>query len=115
MPLSEFEIKKCEHAINEFMTAHRPPPQMRSQLDFGYRIENQSVLLFEVRPNWKDPEIKIEIPIAKATYVKSQNTWKIYWQRSDLKWHVYEPHPIAKTLEDFLSVVAADEYACFFD
>jgi len=114
MSLSEFEIKKCERSIAEFMLARRPPPHIREQLDFGYRIENQSVLLFEIRPDWQDSKKKMETSIAKATYVKRHNHWKIYWERADLKWHSYEPYPITKTLEEFLSVVSEDHYACFF-
>ena len=114
MSLSEFEIKKCERSISEFMLARRPPPHIRDQLDFGYRIENQSVLLFEIRPDWQDSKKKMETSIAKATYVKRHNHWKVYWERADLKWHSYEPYPIAKTVSEFLSVVSEDQYACFF-
>jgi len=87
---------------------------MRNQLDFGYRIENQSVELFEVRPVWNKPEEQTEAPFAKATYVKKEKLWKIYWQRQDLKWHSYTPAPTAKYFEDFLSIVSDDANACFF-
>ncbi|MGH8716972.1 MAG: DUF3024 domain-containing protein [Burkholderiales bacterium] len=30
-------------------------------------------------------------PVAKATYVKAQDVWKVFWQRADLKWHRYDP------------------------
>ena len=52
--------------------------------------------------------------MARATYVKRQSLWKVYWQRADLKWHLYEPVPEVNTLEEFLRIVEADEYACFF-
>ena len=57
---------------------------------------------------------KIEESVAKATYVKSRNIWKIFWQRADLKWHRYQPDPEVKTLEEFLYVVERDEYCCFY-
>ena len=109
MPLSEFEIKSCERDIAKFMEARRPPVHIRDQLDFGYRIENQSVLLFEIRPDWQDKSKKMESSIAKATYVKRHSHWKVYWERADLKWHSYEPHPVADSLSEFLSVVAEDK------
>lgn len=31
----------------------------------------------------------MESPVAKATYVKTQNIWKVYWMRADLRWHAY--------------------------
>jgi len=83
---------------------------MRDKLDFGYRQEGQSVEIFEIRPVWNDPSEKMESSIAKATYVKSKNQWKVYWMRADLKWHGYEPCRIVKNLEEFLQVVDEDQY-----
>lgn len=114
MAISEFEIKKCEKLVSEYVERHRPPPYMRNEIDLAYRIENQSVEIFEIRPWWKNPEKKIEESIAKATYVKSRGIWKIYWQRADLKWHLYEPQPEVASLEAFLDVIEKDEYACFY-
>ncbi len=114
MAISEFEIKRCEKEVEKFLSAKRPPAYIRNELDFSYRIENQSVELFEIRPNWRNPEEKIEIPIAKATYVKKGKHWKIYWQRRDLKWHSYAPVPSVQFFEEFLSVVSEDANACFF-
>ena len=114
MAISEFEIKGCEREIEKFLEKRRPSVHVRNQLDFGYRIENQSVELFEIRPQWRNPEEKMEIPFAKATYIKKEKLWKIYWQRQDLKWHNYTPIPTVKYFEEFLSIVSEDANACFF-
>ncbi len=114
MAISEFEIKRCEKDIEKFMSKHRPPAHIRSEVDIGYRIDNQSVELFEVRPRWDNPQEKTETPVAKATFIKAKQIWKVYWQRSDLKWHSYDPTPNVKYLEDFLSVVGEDKHSCFF-
>ncbi|MBD3896896.1 DUF3024 domain-containing protein [Halomonas sp. ML-15] len=114
MALSEIEHKKIEKALGGFMARRRPPAHLRDQLDLGHRITGQSVEIFEVRPQWDNPSDCIEIPIAKATYVRSNRSWKIYWQRADLKWHRYEPQPSVRSIDNFLAVVEADEYACFF-
>jgi hypothetical protein len=100
--------------VKKFLEARRPPPHVRGQLDFGYRIEGQSVELFEIRPEWRNPEKKTKIPFAKATYVKKEKHWKIYWQRQDLKWHLYQPMPEVQFFEDFLALVSEDAHACFF-
>ncbi|WP_370691331.1 DUF3024 domain-containing protein [Bradyrhizobium sp.] len=55
-----------------------------------------------------------EHPIAKATYNKNKKNWKIFWQRADLKWHDYEPHLEAASIEEFLNVVEKDDHGCFF-
>jgi len=112
--ISEFEEKRCESEMEKFLSKHRPPAHIRSQLDIGYRLENQSVQIFELRPQWNDPSQKTETPVAKATYVKTQKIWKIYWHKSDMKWHRYEPNPEVRFFEDFLSIVGEDKHACFF-
>ncbi len=114
MSLSEFELKKCEKAIAAFMKKRRPPPHIRKELDLGYRIKGQSIEIFEIRPEWRNPKNIIEIPVAKSSYVRTKGTWKVYWQRQDLKWHRYDPDPEVKSIEAFLELVDRDEYACFF-
>lgn len=114
MAFSEFELKKYEKAVMGFIKKNRPPPHIRSELDISYRLVGQSVEIFAIRPCWDNPQEKMENSIAKATYVKTQGVWKIYWQRADLRWHSYEPNPKVKSLEEFFTVVESDEHACFF-
>ncbi|EAT16848.1 DUF3024 domain-containing protein [Desulfuromonas acetoxidans] len=114
MAISEFEIKRYKKIVNHYIESHRPEPHIRNQVDLSFRIENQSVIIFEIREVWNQPGKKMESPIAKATYVKKTNSWKLYWQRADLKWHRYEPTPEVKTIEVFLAVLEKDEYGCFW-
>jgi hypothetical protein len=114
MALSEFEQKKIEKIVREYVEKHRPPAHIRNKVDLSFRFKGQSVEIFEIRPRWNNPSVKIEESVAKAIYVKSKRNWKIYWQRADLKWHRYTPVPEAKTIEQFLDVVEKDEYSCFF-
>jgi len=114
MTLSEFEEKKYEKIMKDYVEKHRPPVHLRNEVDLSFRIKGQSVEIFEIRPLWNDKSKKIEEAVAKATYVKNQKIWKVYWQRADLKWHRYDPYPETKTLEEFLDVVAKDEYSCFY-
>ena len=114
MALSEIETKRIERAVSDFMRRKRPPPHIRPELDLGYRIDGQSLELFEIRPFWADPSRIMEAAVAKATYVKRSGRWKIYWQRADLKWHRYDPDPEVDSIEDVLAIVEADEYGCFF-
>lgn len=114
MALSEFEIKRLEKIVGQYIEKKRPPADIRDEVDLAFKIEGQSVIIFEIRPAWNNPKEKMELPVAKATYVKSQNVWKIYWHRADMKWHGYDPEPEVDTIEDFLKVVEEDKYACFF-
>jgi hypothetical protein len=114
MALSDIERKRCENALAGFLLRRRPPPEIRPQLDLGYRVAGQSVVLFETRPVWDDPTRTIELPFAKATFVRTRGHWALYWRRSDLKWHGYEPRPDVLTIEEFVAVVERDELHCFF-
>ncbi len=114
MTLSEFEIKRCEKLVAEFISKRRPPPHIRAQLDLAFRIRAQSIEIFEIRPHWKEKGKTLEEPVAKATYIKNKGNWKILWQRADLKWHSYQPSPNVASVEEFLNIVDRDEYGCFF-
>ena len=115
MALREFETKRLEKIVGALIEARRPAPHIRSQLDRAFRITGQSIEIYEVRPRWRGaPGEIMEQAIAKATYVRTQNLWRVFWMRSDLKWHGYEPAATVKSIDEFLAVVDADQYCCFF-
>lgn len=51
--ISEFEEKRCKRELEKFLAVHCPPVHIRNEVDIGYRLENQSVEIFEIRPHWK--------------------------------------------------------------
>jgi len=112
--LSEFELKRCRKLMDAWLEKKRPPVHIRSQRDVAYRVKNQSIEIFEIRPAWDDPSRTMETPIAKTTWVKTQRCWKVYWMRADLKWHGYEPLPQVENLEAFLEELNNDPYCCFW-
>ena len=114
MALTEIELRRSEKALAQFLERRRPPEHIRDQLDIEYRMNGHSVEIFEVRPDWQDKSKKMESPVAKATFVRTRNRWRVFWMRRDLKWHGYEPNLEVHSLEAFLNVVARDEYCCFF-
>lgn len=112
--LSEFELKKIEKSVGGLVSKRRPPVPMRKKLDLGYRISGHSVEIFSIRPVWNNPEEYREHDVAKATYVKTQKVWKLYWQRQDLRWHSYEPKARCRTIEEVVAEVDADPFGCFW-
>lgn len=114
MAFNDLDSKRIANAMAAFLAKRRPPPHIRPELDIGYRLIGQSIEIFEIRPQWDNPSIIREHPFAKATYVRTQNLWKVFWNRSDLKWHGYEPASTVKLIEEFLAAVDADHYGCFF-
>jgi hypothetical protein len=67
MAISEFEIKRIEKLVGGFVEKRRSEPAIRNKLDIGFLISGQSFEIYEIRPQWDNPEKKIEGPIAKAT------------------------------------------------
>ncbi len=113
MAISEFEVFKVEKAAKKFCedrNKHYPP----DQLYIDFRLEDQQLFLFEVRPKWNDPSVKIEIMVAKLWYIKKESIWKLYWQRQNMKWHLYEPNGVNKELEPLLAEVWNDSHGCFW-
>ena len=99
--------------MENYVEKVRPPENIRKQLDLSYRIEDQSVVLIEIRPIWKHHVESAEHSYAKATFIKSKNVWKIFWLRANLNWYSYEPMPEVSTLKEFLEIVDKDDYHCF--
>ncbi len=115
MAFSESELSQhLETLEREFWTKRRPPLELRDKIREGQRISGQSILLFYERPAFRRPKEFIESSIAKIRYNRTRNVWQIYWQRADLKYHSYKPHPEAATLSDALAVINADPHGCFF-
>ncbi len=109
-----FKTLDVIEVMENFVAGIRPPEAIRNKLDIGYKIEDQSIIIFEIRPQWDNPEIILEHPFAKTTFIKAKNIWKVFWMRADLKWHGYAPNPTVKHLKDFTKLVEEDRYHCFF-
>jgi hypothetical protein len=109
------ELPLVERAVTAFMQRRRPPEAIRKELDLEHRIDGQSLEILERRRAWQgSPGETIELPVAKATFVRSRDHWRVYWQRADLRWHRYDPAPEVRTVPEFLGVVDEDAYCCFF-
>lgn len=96
-----------------FWSKRRLPLHIRDQIREGQRMEGQSIELFFVRSLFNDPSRTVEEPIAKLTFVRSSEVWRIFWKRADGNWHRYQPFPKAATLEAALRVIDQDANGCF--
>ena len=112
MAFSELELARVHRTMAAYIARRRPRPEIREELDIGYSVEGQSVIIHEDRRRYDGSRI-LE-PVAKATWVKTQKVWKIFWMRADLRWHGYEPLAQVHTLDDVLAGVDADPYGCFW-
>jgi hypothetical protein len=113
MAFTEEELEILNKEMNDFIIKRRPPEKVRNQVDLAYKIEKQSIIIFEIRKMFQREEM-VDIPIAKATYVIEGKKWKIYWQKADLKWHLYEPNNEVTNIKSFIQIVDEDEFGCFW-
>ena len=114
MAIELLQTLEVIEAMENFIARKRPPANIRHQLDLSYKIEGQSIIVFEVRPRWNNQEEKMECNIAKTTFVKAKNHWKVFWQQSDLNWHGYTPQPNVKSPNDFVKLIEEDKCHCFW-
>jgi len=113
MAISEFEIFKVEKSAKQFCDNRNKnyPPD---KLYIDYRLEGQSLFLLEVRPVWNDPSRKTEMDVAKITFIKKESLWKLYRQRQNMKWQLYDPKSNSKDLEVLLKEIWDDPMGCFW-
>ena len=90
------------------------PPEVRDMLKLCHRTEGNSILLFEFRSSLMRPGPWHEEMVAKFTYVKNRKCWRLFWMRSDLKWHSYHGLPVARTFGELFHEVDTDPLCCFF-
>ncbi len=116
MAFTDAEIDEHKDVLDAYIERNRPPEHIRDKLDYSYEIDvsKQSIELVEIRPSFRNPKKKTTSSFAKVRYFRSTDEWRIYWMRSDLKWHIYEPMDTAPSLLVFLAVVREDEYGCFY-
>jgi Protein of unknown function (DUF3024) len=122
MALTDIEHHKIKKFIGG-LCEDRTPEHLKDQLRYEYEIYKQSVVVFEVRPVVRvrsdthplnDPSEYTQAPIAKIKFIRSSNTWRLYWQRADMKWHSYEPLDSSKDLKDLIDEIERDPNGCFF-
>ena len=114
MAFDEIQTQRIKNVVCAYVERHRPPASIRAQVDLAFRLTGQSVELFEIRPPFQgSPGEILELPFAKATFVRTSSTWRVFWRRADLKWHAYPPEPHVESVERFLYLVEQDSHACF--
>jgi hypothetical protein len=114
MAFTEFEEQVNQRAIADFMAKRRPPEHIRPRLDIGVEENGQAIEIFSIVPHYKFKSELVRQNIARIRFYRSRDEWQLYWQRADLRWHLYEPDLVHHTLHHALKVIDADEHCCFF-
>jgi hypothetical protein len=113
LAFAEIELARIEQAVGG-LCKKRTNPAIRDELRLEYAVVRHDVILFEVRPFWRDKSQEMQNEVAKFKYVRTQEEWRLLWMRADLKWHSYDPLPASRALEELVAEVDEDPYCCFF-
>lgn len=114
MSFSDLELQIISDILEKYIIKIRPSEDIRDELDYGFEIQNQTIIIYSIRPRFDNKSLKIESPMIKIKYVKTSKSWRIYWQRANLKWISYEPAPEFNKLEECLRILDEDYYGCFW-
>lgn len=114
MAIPKSQLRECLSAAGALLQKRRPPAEVRDQVDFRVNINGSEVMIVEIRPTYQDPKHIISRPIAKAKWVETKETWRLFWMRADSKWHAYESVIELKSISDVIDEVDRDAQGCFF-
>ena len=107
------EKQKISEIVGNFCDT-RIPPHARDQIKMFYRINGNSIVIFESRPYWQDKSIWTEMPIAKIRFLPDKNVWQLFWQKANGRWLKYPDFPPTKNLHDIISEIDSDPYHVFW-
>ena len=114
MAIDIFKTLEIIEAVENYVERIRPEEKLRNEVDISYRIEDQSVIIYEIRPKYNNKTEILHIDVAKTTYIKSANNWKIFWKLASGLWESYKPKATVKTIAEFVQIVEEDKHACFW-
>jgi len=57
MAFTVVELEKMKNEMNDFIAKRRPPENIRNQVDLNYKIEKQSIIIFEKRKIFNKKEL----------------------------------------------------------
>lgn len=113
MALSAIQVAEVSDLLSRYSDA-RVPPGVREEIRLGFRINGNSVTLFETRPRFQRPEEWAESPVARFRYNKSQSEWALFWRDRNQRWHRYDLKRPSKRLQTLLNEVDRDPTGIFW-
>jgi hypothetical protein len=109
------EMQKAQvHKVLTAYCAKRVPAAARSEVRVGYRVDGNTVILYEERPAFRPPHDWKETAVAKFRYAGTQGEWRLYCQHRDLRWHAYQARPASSSFAKLLDEIDADPSGIFW-
>ena len=112
MAFNDTEVVQIKQCMNYFMEKRRPPKHIRDEHDLQYRIEDDSVIIFEVRQlSWSTG--RAEEMLAKITNNTNSNSWSLFWSTDNNEWRHYDGRMIG-SFSDAIKIIDEDANHRFF-
>ncbi len=112
---TEQELFSIDNAFNNsFSERKRLLRDAACEQDVVYRVERNNVIILELLPDFGDASTMVASEVAKATFIRSKDYWRIYWLRRNLNWEKYPPRAKVKRIKTFFDIITRDKYHCFF-
>ena len=92
----------------------RIPEDVRSSVRMSFKIRGNSVTLNEERPQFRDPSVWVEIPIAQFRFDPRTSKWTLYCADRNGRWHEYIDSEPEERIGTLLRHVDEDETGIFW-
>ncbi|MDD9340349.1 MAG: DUF3024 domain-containing protein [Providencia heimbachae] len=110
MALNDIEVAQIKRCMEFFMEKRRPAPFIRDEIDLIYEIQDQSVIIKEIRHVMGRT---IEGSIAKITFNRKQNSWKLFALNQKGEWQGVL-NDLIPSFSEAIKIVEDDVTCCFF-
>ena len=94
----------------------RVPEDVRDRLRVECEVSGRDITILECRPPWS-PDAGPEwtrFPVARLRYLKSRESWRLYWRDQDEGWHEYPDSLLAHSVDELLDEIDRDPTALFW-
>ncbi len=92
MALSEFTTKLVQTKLSWFCR-EKVPLHYRSRIRLGYRIEGDTVTIFEQRATFSDPDRWVDLDVAQFRWDDRRKTWSLFYRDREAAWRHYYLEP----------------------
>ena len=93
---------------------NKVPKAIRDKLALSYKIERNSIILYEIRPHYQYKNRKMECHIAKIKFLPIKREWQLYYQDRNSKWHKYWNYAPKKRISTIIKEIDRDPTCIFW-
>ena len=113
MALSELTRKQVEGILSKYCR-ERLSAYLHDNLRLGFKFRGDSVTLYEERPAFGKPELRVETMVAQFRFKPQTKEWTLYWADRNSKWHEYDLIEPSRNFETLLKEVHEDSTGIFW-